>query len=153
MKNVNEQVKDVRAALKAAGYQIVVCKHESGSAYNWIRVSVVYPGEYVKGLDGRWSDEYNAYYDKVFALVKQSSGRGNLEDDSQSDLFRVNINVNVLSKEQYAAELKYAADHKAKILKNKTCPACGNVVAKFSRLGYRFIRECQCGQKWAHGSA
>ncbi|MFA7122188.1 MAG: hypothetical protein WC277_11960 [Bacilli bacterium] len=72
----------VKQALKAAGYPDVSVTRGKGTAYGWIHITVY--GE-------KFSREKD--YGKVMWIAKKASGREHLEDDIQTDLFRVNILV------------------------------------------------------------
>lgn len=152
MKTTNDEVKDVRAALKKEGYEIVYCRHGNGTAYNWIEVCVIYPDILSPMVDeyGRYSSEYNEYYNNLHWLVKKSSGRQDLEDDIMTDLFMVNILVNVISREDHEKNKAWQKKQKDNLLKSKTCADCGVLgVYQKRKVRYNNVYKCpSCGKEW-----
>jgi len=159
MKPVTEQVKDVRKALKAKGYEVIYCRHSRGTAYNWIEVAVIYPDRlpykvYSEEYDGDIATpEYRQFCEDLQWEVQVASGRSELTDDIQADLFNVNILVEAYTRKEYIAKVEERKKDLERKIKNKTCPGCGKVTAIFTRRGYRFYRQCECGQSWSHGIA
>lgn len=155
MNTMNDEVKAVRAALKAAGYEIIKCNHGTGTVYCYINVEVLAPESlncYEEPDEQgyrRFTCEYSEYLSGVYTLVKYAAGREDRHDDSYSDYFPEKLSVNVIPRDQYEIDQAWKKEQKEKKEKGKICPDCGKKVTTSSRTGYRWIRTCpDCGASW-----
>lgn len=78
----------VKKALKAAGYNVTSVHRGSGTAYNWIDITIDDYDQYID-QDGNTQRRYG----DVMRIAKIAAGREHLHDDISTDLFMVNINV------------------------------------------------------------
>lgn len=160
-KSTNDEVTDVRNALKEAGYEIVYCRHGKGTAYNWIEVEVIYPDNlppmttpremYPDGpIEHRYTREYDDFYHAVRWLVQKSAGRGHLQDDIQTDYFCVNILVEVVSRKRYEEDKEWKLKQRTELLASKTCRVCGTLgVYQHYKMGCRNVYKCpKCNKEW-----
>ena len=79
----------VKKALKAAGYPVTSVTRGKGTASHWIEIEI-------DDYQGKINDqgEMISQYGDVLWIAQVASGREHLHDDSQTDLFLVNITVN-----------------------------------------------------------
>jgi hypothetical protein len=78
---INEETRETKRALIAAGYQNCSVRKGSGSARGWIYAAI------------RDRPETREEYEKVYAIVKKASGREDLHDDIRTDYFCENISI------------------------------------------------------------
>jgi len=79
----------VKKALKAAGYNVTSVHRDTGTASNWISITI---DDYRDVINER--GDMTDRYGNVLWIAQVASGRENCHDDIQSDYFEVNINVN-----------------------------------------------------------
>jgi hypothetical protein len=78
----------VKRALKSAGYAVTSVHHDTGTASNWIDITIDDYDEYID-TNGHKQRRYG----EVMRIAKIASGRQDLHDDISTDYFEVNINV------------------------------------------------------------
>ena len=93
---MKDQTKAAKKALRDAGYECSVRKG-SGSERGWIRVAI------------RDRRETREEYDRVYAIVKKAAGRENCHDDSTTDYFCENIDVEFSYRENIQARCRCGA--------------------------------------------
>lgn len=151
-----EESKNIRNLFKTdkslSGYKLVQNGHSTGTAYGWIKVTVTYPdGKYT---EGRFDDEKSDERSRIYSLIKNIVGRGDLHDDIQSDYFCENISLSFYCESEWIERNSWKERRKLNRIKHQTCPDCGHIEKKFQRDGYRYIRTCaNCGAVWSHGAA
>lgn len=79
----------VKKALKAAGYNVTSVTRGTGTASDWIEIRI---DDYESVINER--GDLDSQYGKVLWIAQVASGREDLHDDIQTDLFMVNISVN-----------------------------------------------------------
>jgi len=151
-----EESKNIRELFKTdkslSRYKLVQNGHGTGTAYGWIHVTVTYPdGEYTEN-----SYNYQRHDERmrIYFLIKNIVGRGDRQDDSQSDYFCENILLDFISESSWKEKNSWKERRKQNRIKHQTCPNCGTIVKEFRRWGYHFVRCCpKCETQWEHGSA
>jgi hypothetical protein len=92
----------IKRALKAAGFNPLSVHYGRGTGSNWIDVTIEgYPKYYRNGDSPEECQKFDELRARAFSIVKHESGRDRLEDDIQTDLFMVNILLDVQTAEQY----------------------------------------------------
>ena len=79
----------VKKALKAAGYNVTSVHRNTGTASNWIDITI---DDYDEIIDENGYQQRR--YGDVMRIAQVASGREHLHDDISTDLFMVNITVN-----------------------------------------------------------
>jgi hypothetical protein len=97
-----DSLTNIKRALKAAGFNPLSVTYGRGTASNWITATI--EGEPKAIYHGNSWEECRAQQEqleKAYAIVKHESGRDDLQDDIQSDLFMVNIIVDFQTAESW----------------------------------------------------
>lgn len=158
----DQEVPEVRKLLKSRNLTIVHCKRGRGTAGGWIEVSVVYPEDlpsmtrpverYPGQIDQMYTNAYSDFRSELFGAIKYACGREDLHDDLMTDLFMVNILLDVISKEDYEKSQAWHKQQKQKLIEGKTCKDCGTL-GKYQqrKVRYRNVYLCpNCGKEWLY---
>lgn len=140
------------------GYKLRQNGHGAGTAYGWIYVKATYPDdrkEFQQDPNSIWvNDKLHDERARIKWLIQEAVGRGDLQDDTQTDYFCVNISFDLLSESEYTERNSWRKKVKENRIKNATCPNCGTISKEFRRDGYKFVRCCRkCEHQWIHWSA
>ncbi len=82
-----QETKEVKKALKAAGYPVISVTRGRGTAWGWI--TTVIDDYESKIVNGKLVSQYS----EVYAIVKHAAGRDNRHDDRMTDYFCENLSV------------------------------------------------------------
>lgn len=140
------------------GYKLKRNGDGSGTAYGWIHVTATYPDtrtEFQQDPNSIWcNNELHHERARIKGLIQEATGRGDPQDDIQTDYFCVNISFDLMSESEYTERNSWRNKVKENRIKNATCPNCGTISKEFRRDGYRYVRACRkCEHQWSHGSA
>lgn len=155
-----QEVPEVRKLLKSRNLTVEYCRRGRGTAGGWIEVSVVYPDglppmtkpveRYPGQIDQMYTSAHDQFRRELFGAIQYACGREDLHDDISTDLFMVNILLDVISKEEYERNQEYKKAHKESLKQKKTCKKCGGE-GKYAHRndGYYRIYYCtDCGTEW-----
>ena len=97
-----EETKNIRQLFKTdptlQKYKLRQNGHGSGTAYSWIQAIATYPDGLIQD-DEVWKER-----SRIKWLIQNAVGRGDLEDDIQTDYFCVNISFDLQSESELSAD-------------------------------------------------